>query len=85
MTQANTQKRDKPINNDKPGVESTLPQPEMPQVRQMMAVIVPSELYDQMKRAIKQLPYEDVELLLGTMKNLYPQQVTMQQGPPGQG
>jgi hypothetical protein len=49
-----------------------------------MAVIVPSEIFDQMKRAIKQLPYEDVELLLGTMKNLYPQQVTMS-GPPGQG
>lgn len=83
MTQPNTQKRNKPINNsDHPGAGAEAP-PLMPEVKQIMAVIVPSEIFDQMKRAIKQLPYEDVELLLGTMKNLYPQQVTMQQAPPG--
>jgi hypothetical protein len=85
MTEQAIQKRGK--NNSKPdgpGPESQLPKPEAPAVRQIMAVIVPSEIFDQMKRAIKQLPYEDVELLLGTMKNLYPQQVTMS-GPPGQG
>lgn len=81
--QANVQKRGK-NNADKPGPESQLP-PMMPQVQQIMAVIVPADLYDKMKHAIKCLPYNEIELLLQAMKNLQPQQVTMQQGPPGQG
>ena len=83
MTQANVQKRDKP-NNDKPGPESQLPPPGQPQVQQIMAVIVPVEIFEQMKRAVRKQPYEDVELLIQTMRNLAPQQVTMQQAP-GQG
>jgi len=84
MPQPNTQKRDKPINNDKPGADSQLP-PMVPHVQTVMAVIVPADLYDKMKHAIKCLPYNEIELLLGAMKNLQPQQVTMQQAPPGQG
>jgi hypothetical protein len=83
MTQANVQKRDKnKVNNDKPGPESQLPQ--MPQVQMINAVVVPVEIFDKMKHAIKCLPVNEVELLLGAMKNLQPQQVTMTQAP-GQG
>jgi hypothetical protein len=82
MTQANVQKRPK-VNNDKPGPESQLP-PLMPQVQNIQAVIVPVDLYDKMKHAIKCLPYNEIELLLSAMKNLQPQQVTMTQAP-GQG
>lgn len=80
MTQPNVQKR-KP-NNDKPGPASQLPD-SMPQIQNIMAVVVPVEIFDQMKRAVRQRPYEDVELLLQAMKNLQPQQVSMTV--PGQG
>ncbi len=56
----------------------------MPQIQNIMAVIVPVEIFDQMKRAVKRQPYEDVELLIQAMKSLAPQQVTMQTAPPGQ-
>jgi len=78
--QANTQK--KPINADKPGPESQLPNLQ-PQVNNIMAVIVPVDLFDKMRHAIKCLPYNEIELLLGAMKNLQPQQVTMTQTLPG--
>ena len=78
MTQANVQKRK---NNDKPGPES--PRPPPPQIQTIMAVVVPVEIFDQMKRAVKQNPDEDVELLIQAMRNLQPQQVNMQM-PPGQ-
>lgn len=51
-----------------------------PQVQSIMAVVVPAEIFEQMKRAVKRQPYEDVELLIQAMKNLIPQQVNM--GPP---
>jgi hypothetical protein len=56
----------------------------MPQVQMINAVVVPVEIFDKMKHAIKCLPVNEVELLLGAMKNLQPQQVTMTQAP-GQG
>jgi len=62
-----------------PGPGSQLP-PMAPQVQSIMAVVVPAEIFEQMKRAVKRQPYEDVELLIQAMKNLIPQQVNM--GPP---
>ena len=75
MTQANTQKRPKDINNDQPA-------PAMPQVQTIMAVVVPVEIFDKMKDSIKCLPHNQIELLLQTMRNLQPQQVNMQMPPP---
>lgn len=59
--------------------------PEMPQpqVQTIQAVVVPVEIFDQMKRAVKRQPYEDVELLLQAMRNLMPQAVNMQLPPGG--
>jgi len=79
--QANVQARKKAArkksgaNGPEPGPGSQLPA--MPQVNQIMAVVVPVEIFDQMKRAVKRQPYDEVELLLGAMKNLMPQNVTM--------
>ena len=69
-------------NSAAPGPGSQLPA-SMPQVNNIMAVVVPTEIFEQMKRCVRQLPYEDVELLIGAMKNLAAQQVTMTV--PGQG
>ena len=63
-----------------PGPESQLP-PMAPQVQSIMAVVVPVEIFDQMKRAVKRQPYEDVELLLQAMRTLQPQTVNMTQAP----
>lgn len=63
-----------------PGPGSQLPP--MAQMQSLMAVVVPVEIFDQMKRAVKRQPYEDVELLLQAMKNLIPQQVNMSPQPP---
>ena len=49
----------------------------MPQAQQVMAVVVPVEIYEQMKRCVRSAPFEDVELLMQTMKNLAPQQVNI--------
>jgi len=70
-------------NSAEPGPGSQLPPGMIPQVQQVMAVVVPVEIYEQMKRCVRQLPYEDVELIIGAMKNLAPQQVSITQ--PGQG
>ena len=75
MTQANVQKRTK-----KPALNNA-PAPDAPQVQQIMAVIVPVEIFEQMKRCVRMQPYEDVELLMQTMRNLQPQTVSMQKGP----
>jgi hypothetical protein len=72
--QANVQKRSKKTLNNAPA-------PEMPQVQQIMAVIVPVEIFEQMKRCVRMQPYDEVELLMQTMRNLQPQTVSMQQGP----
>ena len=77
--QANVQKRGK-INGEPQPADPTMP---MPQVQTIMAVIVPVEIFDQMKRAVKNNPYSEIELLVQAMKNLQQQQVTMQQMPPG--
>lgn len=77
MVQPNVQKRDKNKSNN----EAAQVQP--PQTQAIMAVVVPVDIFDQMKRAVKRQPYEDVELLLQAMRNLQPQQVQMHL-PPGQ-
>ena len=70
---------EKPVEPNDPGMGNI---PQMPQMQSLMAVVVPVEIFDQMKRAVKRQPYEDVELLLQAMKNLIPQQVNMQAAPP---
>ncbi len=84
MVQANVNKRKKPDakpgNGPVPGMGNPLPIPQ-PQVQSIMAVVVPVEIYEQMKRAVKRQPYDEVELLLGAMKNLMPQQVNMGPAP----
>ena len=50
------------------------------QVQQVEAVVVPVEIWDQMKNAIRKLPVEDVEVLYLTMKQLRPQTINMTQG-----
>jgi hypothetical protein len=50
------------------------------QVHQIEAVVVPVEIWDQLKNAIRKLPVEDVEVLYLTMKQLRPQTVNMTQG-----
>ena len=62
--------------NNAAGPASQLP-PMMPQAQQVMAVVVPVEIYEQMKRCVRSSPFEDVELLMQTMKNLAPQQVNI--------
>lgn len=52
------------------------------QIQTIMAVVVPVEIFDQMKGAIKRLPYNEIELLLQAMRGLAAQQVNMQL-PPG--
>lgn len=64
-------------NNAEPGPESQLPQPAMPQAQSIMAVVVPVEIFEQMKRSVRAQPYEEVELLMQAMKNLMPQKVNM--------
>ena len=63
------------MNDKKEGPEKE--QPDQP-TQQIEAYIVPTEIYEQMVRAIKHQPYDEVELLLATMKQLRPQAVTMQ-------
>ncbi len=89
--QANVQARKKAArkksgNSAEPGPESQLPPRPQAQIQQVMAVVVPVEIYEQMKRCCRSAPYEDVELLMQAMRNLVPQQVNMSPGPaPGQG
>lgn len=86
--QANVQARKKAArkksagNNAAPGPASQLPAMPGIQVQTIMAVVVPVEIFEQMKRAVRAQPYEDVELLIQAMKNLAPQQVNMTAGPP---
>ena len=79
MVQPNVNKR--PKNNSKEA--NATPAPQMPQLQTIMAVVVPVELYEQMKRHIRAQPFDEVDLLMTAMKNLQPQQVNMTV--PGQG
>lgn len=53
-----------------------------PSVQQVMAVVVPEEIYALMKQALGNLPRNETDLLFTTMQGLRPQMVTMQL-PPG--
>ena len=87
--QANVQARKKAArkksgagNSAEPGPASQLPAAPGIQIQTIMAVVVPVEIFEQMKRSVRAQPYEDVELLIQAMKNLSPQQVNMSM--PGQ-
>jgi hypothetical protein len=73
-------------NNGQPDNSKKNLPPNQPAVQQVMAVVVPEEIYDMMKSMLKKLPREDTDLLWTTMQSLRPQAVTMQmpqQGAPG--
>ncbi len=62
-----------PLNNAKPDQAS--------EVQTIMAVVVPVEIFDQVKNALKCLPMNQVEMLLHAMAPLHAQPVNMQRKP----
>lgn len=64
-------------NNQPDNSKSNLP-PNQPAMQQVMAVVVPVEIYEMMRDQLKRLPRNETELLWTTMQSLRPQAVTMQ-------
>jgi hypothetical protein len=69
-------------NNAQPDNSKENLPPLQPAMQQVMAVVVPEEIYNLMKEAIRKLPRDETDLLWTTMQSLRAQAVTMQM--PGQ-